>query len=54
MEIVEKYKMLMPLAYLIVAALIAIGCHLLKVPEGITGLLIGAALTRVKIPSKDG
>ena len=47
----EKYKTptLVPLVYLMAAALIAVVCHLLKVPDGITGLLVGAALTRVKM-----
>lgn len=48
----EKYEPLFPMAYLVLAAVIAISCHLLKLPEGITGLLVGAALTRVKMPAK--
>ena len=39
---------LIPMAYLLMAAAIAIGCHLLEVPQGVSGLLVGAALTRVK------
>lgn len=38
----------MPLVYLIIAAVIAATFHKLGVPDGITGLLVGAALTRVK------
>ena len=48
----DKYQPLFPMAYLILAALIAITCHLLKLPETVTGLLVGAALTRVKMPAK--
>ena len=48
----EKYQLLLPMAYLILAAVIAIVCHMLKVPDGIAGLLVGAALTRVKMPGK--
>lgn len=38
-----------PLVYLLAAAVIAFGGHLLNVPDGIVGLLVGAALTRVKL-----
>ena len=48
----DKYQPLFPMAYLILAAAIAITCHLLKLPETVTGLLVGAALTRVKMPAK--
>lgn len=46
----EQYKPLIPMAYLVIAALIAIACHLLSVPAGVSGLLVGAAITRVKMP----
>mgnify|MGYP001047078740 CR=1 FL=1 len=49
---IEKYQPLFPMAYLVLAAVIAIVCHLLKVPPGVSGLLVGAALTRVKMPSR--
>ncbi len=48
-DLMEK---LIPMAYLVVAALIAIVCHLLEVPDGVAGLLVGAALTRVKMQNK--
>ena len=48
----EKWKLLFPMAYLGIAAVIAVACHLLKVPEGVSGLLVGAALTRVKMPTR--
>lgn len=47
----QNYQPLVPMAYLILATLIAIGGHLAGLPEGITGLLVGAALTRVKMPN---
>jgi hypothetical protein len=46
----ERYDRLFPMAYLVLGAIIAIVCHMLKIPEGISGLLVGAALTRVKMP----
>ena len=49
---IEKWQLLFPLIYLLTAAFIAIVCHVLKVPDGISGLLVGAALTRVKMPTK--
>ena len=51
---IEKYKPIFPMIYLLMAAVIAISCYLLKVPEGISGLLVGAALTRVKVPAPNG
>ena len=48
---IEKYKPIFPMIYLVISAGIAIGCNLLGIPEGISGLLVGAALTRVKIPA---
>jgi hypothetical protein len=46
---IEKYQPIFPLVYLILAGVIAAVFHLLKVPDGVTGLIIGAALTRVKV-----
>ena len=51
---VEKYKPIFPMVYLVIAAVIAITCHLLDIPAGISGLLVGAALTRVKVPAPNG
>ena len=48
----EKLKLLFPMGYLILAALIAIICHKMEVPNGVSGLLVGAALTRVKMPTR--
>jgi len=47
----EKYKPIFPMIYLVISAGIAIGCNLLGIPEGVSGLLVGAALTRVKVPA---
>ncbi len=46
---IEKYAILVPLVYLLTAAAIAAVFHVLKVPDGISGLIVGAALTRVKM-----
>lgn len=40
---------LVPLIYLVVAAVIAAGLMLAKVPPEMVGLIVGAALTRVKV-----
>jgi len=45
----DNIKPFIPLVYLGVVALIAIGCHVLDVPKEISALLVGAGLTRVKI-----
>ena len=50
----EKWKPVFPMIYLVISAGIAIGCNLLGIPEGISGLLVGAALTRVKVPAPNG
>jgi hypothetical protein len=49
---IEKYAILIPLVYLILTAAIAIICHLVGLPKEVTGILIGAGLTRVKMPVK--
>jgi hypothetical protein len=48
----ENIKPYMPLLYLFISCLIVVVCHLVEVPKDIYMLLVGAALTRVKIPSK--
>jgi len=51
----KKFKgwpSLTPLLYLIVIAAVAVGFHLAGVPEVLTGSIIGAGLTRVKISSQ--
>jgi len=47
----EKYKPIFPMIYLVIAAGIAIGGNLLGIPEGVSSLIVGAALTRVKVPA---
>ena len=47
---------LIPLVYVLAAAAVAAGLHYAGVPAEMTGLIVGAAITRVKISSspKDG
>ena len=46
---------LIPLVYVLAAAVVAAGLQYAGVPEGTIGLIVGAAITRVKISSpKDG
>ena len=48
----EKYKILVPLVYLVITSAIAIVSHMVGLPKEVTGMLIGAGLTRVKMPSQ--
>ena len=48
---IEKWKPIFPMIYLLLAAIITIACYLIKVPDVVTGAIIGAALSRVKIPA---
>ena len=43
---------LIPLVYILAAALVAAGLHYAGVPAEMTGLIVGAAITRVKISSE--
>ena len=45
----QMIKSFIPLIYLVSAAIIAGAFHWLKVPPEMTALIIGAALTRVKV-----
>lgn len=47
---------LTPLIYLIAVAVIGVALHLAGVPPEMTGMIVGAGLTRVKIsaPTKPG
>ena len=47
----QNYQPLFPMFYLIIAGLIAIGGHYAGLSETVTGMLVGAALTRVKMPN---
>ena len=49
----QRYQPLFPLVYLVVAAGIAIVCKYTGVDDTTMGLLVGAALTRVKVPKLD-
>lgn len=49
MTVIEKLQPLFPMAYLVLAACIAIAGKYAGLSDGIIGLLVGAALTRVKI-----
>jgi hypothetical protein len=42
---------LVPLIYVLAAAAVAAGLQFAGVPEGTIGLIVGAAITRVKISS---
>ena len=42
---------LIPLLYIVTAALVAAGLHFAGLPGEMTGGIVGAALTRVKISS---
>lgn len=48
---IKDLKPLFPMIYLTLAALIAISCKYLDVDATSTGMLVGAALTRVKMPA---
>ena len=51
---IEKYKPIFPMVYLGIGAVIVIVCKVFEIPDSITGLLVGAALTRVKVPAPNG
>ena len=50
----EKWKPVFPMIYLVIAAGIAIGGNLLGIPGEVSSLIVGAALTRVKVPAPNG
>ena len=49
---IEKYEDLIPMAYLLIAIAAAVIFHYVGVPEVVGGIVIGAAITRVKKPAK--
>lgn len=51
---IENLKPVFPMVYLVIAAVIAIGGYWAGLPESVIGLLVGAALTRVKVPAPNG
>ena len=46
-----KFKPLFPMVYLLIAGWLAVACKKLGVDDTTTGMLVGAALTRVKMPA---
>ena len=51
---IEKYKPVFPMIYLLLAAVITMAFYLIEVPDVVTGAIIGAALSRVKLPAPNG
>jgi len=51
---IEKYKPIFPMVYLGIGVVIVIVCKVFEIPDSITGLLVDAALTRVKVPAPNG
>ena len=48
----EKYQSIFPMVYLMIAIIAAVAFHYTGVPDTIGGIIIGAAMTRVKIPAQ--
>ena len=48
----KSIEPLFPMAYLILAISAAILFHYVGVPDTVGGIIIGAAITRVKVPPK--
>jgi len=48
----EQYAVLIPMAYLVLTATIAIIGNYLGLPKEVLGILIGAGVTRIKMPVK--
>jgi hypothetical protein len=49
---IERYAVFVPMAYLVLTAAIAILGNLLGLPKEVLGILIGAGVTRIKMPVK--
>jgi hypothetical protein len=47
----DNFRPLFPMVYLILAGGIAVAGHKTGLPPEVTGMLVGAALTRVKMPT---
>ena len=45
----ENLRPIFPMFYLVLAIVAAVAFHLLGVPDTIGGIIIGAAITRVKL-----
>ena len=50
---IEKYKPIFPMIYLVLATIIVVVCKLFEIPELVAGGLIGAVLTRIKVPAPE-
>jgi len=48
----DKYETLFPMVYLMISIVAAVIFHYVGVPEVVGGIIIGAAITRVKVPTK--
>ena len=51
---IEKYKPIFPMIYLGIGVVIVIVCKVFEIQDSVAGLLIGAVLTRVKVPAPNG
>lgn len=51
---IEKWKPIFPMIYLLIATIIVIVCKVFEIPELVAGGLIGAVLTRIKVPAPNG
>ena len=45
----DKYQPLFPMGYLMLSIVAAIAFHYVGVPDTVGGIIIGAAITRVKL-----
>ena len=50
MSTIEMYRPLFPMAYLLLSIIAAVIFHMIGVPDTVGGIVIGAAITRVKQP----
>jgi len=48
----DKYEVIFPMIYLLISIAAAVLFHYVGVPEVVGGIIIGAAITRVKVPTK--
>ena len=51
---IEKFKPIFPMIYLVLATIIVIVCKVFEIPDIVAGGLIGAVLTRIKVPAPNG
>jgi len=48
--VIEELKPIFPMAYLVLSIIAAVVFHYVGVPDTVGGIIIGAAITRVKMP----